>query len=243
MSPVVKCLYCGPKMAPPLINTSGGRINRQLESIASDLVFAQAVRDKLAAGDGVLRGTNLVESGEPDDGAACSSAEQRAQLEDAEDLSDWRERRIAQLKLRRKQEDMYRKQGGGTYEEVDEKVFFDIVTTAERTICHFYHKEFDRCKIVDLHLNKIAEAHVESRFLKVNCEKAQFLVAKLEIRVLPTIVVFLKGIASKSIVGFAEFGSKDTFKTETLERLLYRYSALQTIRLGSGESSDEGDDE
>jgi hypothetical protein len=43
-------------------------------------------------------------------------------------------------------------------------------------IVHFYHKDFERCKIVDHHLREIAKAHIEAKFLYLNAEKAPFFI-------------------------------------------------------------------
>ena len=37
----------------------------------------------------------------------------------------------------------------GTYEEVAEGDFLGIVTSTERVVCHFFHREFERCRIMD----------------------------------------------------------------------------------------------
>ena len=37
----------------------------------------------------------------------------------------------------------------GTYEEVAEGDFLAVVTKTERVVCHFFHREFERCRIMD----------------------------------------------------------------------------------------------
>ena len=37
--------------------------------------------------------------------------------------------------------------GHGTLTEVDEKEFLPEVTTTHRVVAHFYHQEFERCRI------------------------------------------------------------------------------------------------
>ena len=59
-----------------------------------------------------------------------------------------------------------------------------------------------------------------TKFIKVNAEEAPFFVTKLKIKVLPTIVMFQKGIAVDRIVGFDELGGQDDFKQVRLERRL-----------------------
>ena len=76
-------------------------------------------------------------------------------------------------------------------------------------IVHFFHGDFERCKIIDMHLRKIAITHPETRFLCLNAEKAAFFIQKLAVRVLPTIVCFIDGVAKDRIVGFDELGNTD----------------------------------
>lgn len=77
------------------------------------------------------------------------------------------------------------------------------VTGSPLVAVHFYHRDFERCKIMDMHLAKLAKSHIECKFLKLNAEKAPFFVEKLVIRVLPTVVCFKDGVAFPDrVVGF-----------------------------------------
>ncbi|KRZ69051.1 Thioredoxin domain-containing protein 9 [Trichinella papuae] len=60
----------------------------------------------------------------------------------------------------------------------------------------------------------------ESKFCKQNVEKADFIVKRLNIRVIPTLALFLDGKAVYYIRGFDEFGGTDDFTTETVEAVL-----------------------
>ena len=91
---------------------------------------------------------------------------------------------------------------------------------------HFYHNDFERCKIVDMHLSKIAVNHGETRFVKLNATKAPFFIKKLGVQVLPTICCFINGILVDKVVGFDDLGQTDTFKTLTLIRRLVRSKAV-----------------
>lgn len=66
-----------------------------------------------------------------------------------------REKRIQQMKeeYKQKQEDMVK--GHGKYEEISEDQFLPIVTNSTFVIMQFFHKDFERCKIFDMHLTKI----------------------------------------------------------------------------------------
>ena len=103
------------------------------------------------------------------------------------------------------------------------------VTGSKQVICHFYHKDFERCKIVDMHLRNIAKTHPEAKFIYLNAEHSPFFVQKLQVQVLPTIIIFLDGVAVDRVVGFEELGNKDDFPQIALTRRLIRTGALRAI--------------
>ena len=74
-----------------------------------------------------------------------------------------------------------------------------------------------RCKIVDKHLAILAKKHVETKFIKLNVEKAPFLSERLHIKVIPTMALLIDGITKDFIVGFGDLGNTDEFSTEMLE--------------------------
>lgn len=46
--------------------------------------------------------------------------------------------------------------GFGEYREIVEEEFLPSVTKNEYSVVHFYHRDFERCKIMDKHLLAIA---------------------------------------------------------------------------------------
>ncbi|ORY75444.1 thioredoxin-like protein, partial [Protomyces lactucae-debilis] len=120
--------------------------------------------------------------------------------------------------------------GHGTYVEImDEKAVLDVTTSTDRCVVHFFHKDFARCSIMHRHLEQLARKHIETRFLKVDVEQVPFLVTRLEIRVLPCVIPFVKGIGKTRILGFEGLGG-DAFRTGTLELVLQRAGVLQGLR-------------
>ncbi|XP_020397890.1 thioredoxin domain-containing protein PLP3A [Zea mays] len=87
-------------------------------------------------------------------------------------------------------------------------------------ICHFYHREFYRCKIMDKHLKTLAPIYVGTKFVKLDVENAPFFVAKLAIKILPCVILFKKGIVVDRLVGIQDLRSKDDFLTRALEHIL-----------------------
>lgn len=117
--------------------------------------------------------------------------------------------------------------GHGEYTELPgEKELFDSTKKSERIVCHFYRDTTMRCKIVDKHLEIIARKHLETKFVKLNVDRAPFITERLNIKILPTIVSMIDNIVKDRIVGFTELGNHDEFSTEVLEWRLGRAGAI-----------------
>ena len=80
-----------------------------------------------------------------------------AQLEDDSELDAFRAQRIQQLhdefdRARRLKDSQH-----GTYTEIkDEKALMDITTSTKNCIVHFFKPDFNRCRIMDTHLEVCA---------------------------------------------------------------------------------------
>lgn len=93
-------------------------------------------------------------------------------------------------------------------------------------IVHFYRGVTPRCQIVDAHLEKLAQSHVEARFVKIDAEKNPFLVERLGIILMPTIVLIKDGQTNHSIRGFDEFGGTDDFSTSDVGYVLANHGMI-----------------
>ncbi|CAG8625671.1 3274_t:CDS:2 [Ambispora gerdemannii] len=133
-------------------------------------------------------------------------------------VSNFREKRLEQLKKEMQQLQEMRASDHGTLTEVtEEKEVLKITTSTKNCVVHFFHKEFRRCQIMDKHLKILAQKHFKTRFLKIDVENAPFLVEKLNVQVLPCVICFIDGISVDRIVGFDELGNTDSFNTGILE--------------------------
>ncbi|MCL4139741.1 UNVERIFIED_CONTAM: hypothetical protein GTU68_046674, partial [Idotea baltica] len=118
--------------------------------------------------------------------------------------------------------------GHGEYTELyDEKEFFDVSKKSDNFVCHFYRDSFVRCKILDKHLDILAKKHIETKFCKINAEKAPFLTERLKIRVLPTMSLIKSGKTRDFVVGFTDLGNTDEFPTEMLEWRIARADVIE----------------
>lgn len=186
-------------------------------------------------------------------------AELEAELDDAPqqsgfDMGEYREKRIAQL-----QEELRSRPAPsskdpqpfdlgidssqmGRYIKLDtEKEAIALLEKSGRkVVLHFSHAEFNRCKLMDQHLEvrgderceeeadmmlmllcfwtqHLAPMHPGTLFLAVSPLKAPFLVAKMDVKVLPYLVCFVNGKVEDRLVGFEELGNTDQFRRDQLE--------------------------
>ncbi|KAL0858656.1 hypothetical protein ABMA27_012482 [Loxostege sticticalis] len=137
---------------------------------------------------------------------------------DSGDLEAIRQQRINEMKQRAKKKQEWIANGHGEYTEIDgEKEFFGVCNKSTNVVCHFYRNDTPRCRIVDMHLKTLAKKHVETRFVKLDAERAPFLTGRLKIRVIPTIALVKDNKTKDFIVGFTDLGNRDDFTTEMLE--------------------------
>jgi len=138
---------------------------------------------------------------------------------DENDLEGIRRRRIEEMKARAAKEQTWRQLGHLQYEELrDEKQWFEASRENERMVCHFYRGVTWRCQIVDRHLEKLAKMHIETKFCKINAENCPFLAERLNIVLMPTIIMTKDNFCADRIEGFDELGGRDDFTTEALEK-------------------------
>jgi hypothetical protein len=71
----------------------------------------------------------------------------------------------------------------GDVRDIVETEFLDTMIKNEKVVCHFYHNQFERCKIMDKHFREIANLHPETLFVKINAEKTPFFTNKLNVKV------------------------------------------------------------
>ncbi|XP_020791963.1 thioredoxin domain-containing protein 9 [Boleophthalmus pectinirostris] len=135
-----------------------------------------------------------------------------------EDFERLKEKRLEALKKAQKQKQEFLSKGHGEYREIpSEKDFFSEVKESKKVVCHFYRDSTFRCNILDKHLSILAKKHVETKFLKLNVEKAPFLTERLRVKVIPTLALLIDGKTKDYVVGFSDMGNTDEFSTEMLE--------------------------
>lgn len=147
-------------------------------------------------------------------------------LQELDEMSDdeverIREMRVEQMKKNAQLRQEWLNNGHGRYRQVgDQKEFFRECKQSKRVVCHFFRSSTWRCQIMDRHLEKLSKMHLETKFIKVDAEKSPFLVEKLNVWMLPTLVLVKNTKTEHSVVGFDEFGGHDDFETAEIELVL-----------------------
>ncbi|GMH72230.1 hypothetical protein TrLO_g7154 [Triparma laevis f. longispina] len=148
-------------------------------------------------------------------------------LNDEDALERLRAKRLDKLKAEQKKRLDWQAQGHGRYMELsDTKDFFHAAKTSERLIVHFYRPTTRYCQNVDAHMEKLAAKHLETRFVKIDAEKSDYLVEKLMVVVMPTILLVKDGKVVHQIQGFDELGGTHEFTTQLLAWVLSQHSVL-----------------
>ncbi|EKG09894.1 hypothetical protein MPH_13101 [Macrophomina phaseolina MS6] len=162
-----------------------------------------------------------------------------AELEADDSLDGLREQRLQQLHAEFSRAKQMRSSEHGTYQEIkEEKALMDITTSTKLCVVHFFHADFNRCRIMDNHLDILAPKHFDTRFLRINVDNAPFLVTKLKVQVLPCVIAFVGGQGVDRIVGFEGLGyGTDKFTTNDLERRLLQCGVLVREKMTEGESA------
>lgn len=147
---------------------------------------------------------------------------------DEDDLEQIRQRRIEELKRRRRQKEAFKRKGHGSYTEVtNEKEFFEVTKGSPNVVCHFYRAASKMCLYVHKHLERLAPSHLECKFIKINAERSPYLCEKLHIWMMPTMVLVKDRKTHHSIVGFDELGGTENFSTRDLEIVLMNHDMIE----------------
>jgi len=140
---------------------------------------------------------------------------------------EMKEKRLEELKNEQKLRFEMERLGHGSYSSIAEEDFLSAVTSSHTCVVHFSLDEFERCKILDKHLQSLSQKYFQTRFMKANAPDLPFFTEKLNVKVLPCLILFKNGVAFDRIVGFEDFGNKDDYKTMALEKRLLEAGAVE----------------
>lgn len=215
----------------PLSKDAGSSgFTQQMNAVNGDMIMQRAIADKMAQGLREAAGAKAQEAAAEEvrqdrDDADLDAAEDGG-AEPEDDLEALRARRRQQMKEAQEKRQKYQQLGHGTYDEIVEEEFLKTVTSSQRCVVHFHHRHFEKCKVMDMHLEKCAKKFFGTRFTKLNSEKAPFFVEKLNVKVLPCVIVFLDGVAKGRQLGFDGLGAEN-FPTHRLAWRLYEFGGIE----------------
>ncbi|KAM0755595.1 thioredoxin-like protein [Meredithblackwellia eburnea MCA 4105] len=148
-------------------------------------------------------------------------------LDDQFDLGGFRERRMEEMRAQMEKAKAMKVSNYGKYTEMKiEKDVIESTARAKRSVLHFFHRDFRRCKIMDQHLEKLAAKHHDTLFLRAEVSNVPFLVDKIQVRVLPCVVGFVEGVSKMKIIGFEELEGGDHFNTASLELVMLQCGVI-----------------
>jgi len=145
-----------------------------------------------------------------------------------DDLEELREKRREQLKQKEEQRQKWLADSHGIIHTItDEKQFFEKLKSTNFVICMFFSKTSKWCNMLREHLQKLAQCHLECLIIEIDCEFAPFLMEKLNIWMMPTLLLAKNNKVDRQLLGLdwvAPDGSLDTFK---LEKKLCEYGFFE----------------
>jgi len=81
------------------------------------------------------------------------------------------------------------------------------------------------------HLELIAPHHIECKFLNIDAEKTPFFVQKLQVKTLPTLIIFRDGVVVDRLTGFQEMAvdpnEPDKWHTSKLQAWIASTGAIK----------------
>jgi hypothetical protein len=197
-----------------------------------------------AAASNILRATAAQESAIQDEISKCDSI-----LHDATDtdLEKLREMRLASMKAANAQRSEWLANGHGVYQkELSSgqhsgdvaKSFFEAASKSSRMVVHFHRSTTRSCDAFHSALTVLAPRHPETRFVGINVEGCEdvrgsgsgvgskFLVERLGITVMPTLLIVKDRKAVHQIRGFDELGGREDFDVRSLACVLVGHGAI-----------------
>lgn len=162
-------------------------------------------------------------------------------LQDDQALEALRAKRLAELKSAAHKKQNYLAAGHGSYTELAASQqdardmchqFFDATKASDNLVVHFYRPTTTYCDVFHKLLDQLAKNHLETKFLRINVEDCEtkavsFLVERLNVRVMPTLVLVHKREMVHQIRGFDDFDSEpESLTASELARVLQRHKVL-----------------
>lgn len=121
--------------------------------------------------------------------------------------------------------------------ENDKELLGWTAAAQSKVLIHFYKADFDRCKVMNAHLEGVARLHAASAprlvvFTRAKVENVPFTVVRLGIQVLPCVLCFDHGAVVDRLIGFEGISNKrgDDIDDALLQRWFIKNGLIQRVK-------------
>lgn len=180
-------------------------------------------------------------------------------LQDDTALAQLRASRLAQLRASARAQQAYRDAGHGSYDELSSaqqqdtrdlaNSFFAATKASPRLVVHFYRPTSPYCDVYHALLRQLAPKFIETRFVRINVEDCDatpqavsFLVERLRVRVMPTVVLIRERKVVHQLLGFDEVPGGAKASAKQLARVLHEHKMVDWRDEFSNDLDDDADD-
>jgi len=154
--------------------------------------------------------------------AALDAEIEKTENLNEDDIATIRAKRIAAMKKEHEQKRENLNNGHGTLTQITEqKEFFDAAKKSNKMIVVFTRNSNEHGKKLLEHMKRLANDHVEARFLWLEAENAPFLTDRFNIFMLPTIVCIQDNKVKCQHNGLNDLDGGGKYTTGMLEFLLH----------------------
>ncbi|KAG7661752.1 uncharacterized protein J8A68_004700 [[Candida] subhashii] len=174
--------------------------------------------------------------------------------EDDSIIQKYRESRIEQLSKQFKQiNETIKTNDNNELGEIifieSEKNLMNLIIKQKYSIISFYQPNFSKCQLMNSKLKLLCENHLNLKVFAIKAENAPFLVEKLNIRILPCVIIYKDGKELDRLIGFEKLGNDpNSFSYDSLETYLYRWNVItrksinRVIRSKANNNNDDSDE-
>lgn len=139
-----------------------------------------------------------------------------------DDITQIRKNRINMMKKEAEQKQANINNGHGTLTQItDQKEFFDAAKLSDKMVVVFTRNSNEHGKQLLEHVKRLANDHIECRFLWLEADNAPFLTDRFNIFMLPTIVCIENNKVKTQHNGLNDLDGSGRYTTGMLEYLLH----------------------
>lgn len=146
---------------------------------------------------------------------------------DLNDVRELQKKRLLELRKKEKLISEWKSKNHGVLTTVvDQGEFFQHVKQSQFVVCLFFKTANKWCDLLRDHLKVIARSHLETRFLEIEGEKAPYLCRKLNVFMMPTLVLCKDNKVNQQCNGLDPFNPTGQLTSALVEQRLYEWGFL-----------------